>query len=113
MEWIDPKDRKLTTSCWPSIPPLDRMELGYQMMVRGRSESQSANPEWRRLTRMIEWHDQQKAIQEKEDAENAAILRDQLTPIFSSSLEAGRIRERLAARARARGVAGMNSHVGA
>lgn len=106
LEWIDldKQGKPLVVPCWPTIPPLAKMEQGYLMMVQHREKAHSANPEWRKLTRMIEWHDQRMAQERKEDEENRAILRDQLRPIFASSLESGRIREQLAARARARGV---------
>lgn len=92
------------------IPAFSRIEEGYNQWMRTREELLSACKEWRQLTRMIEFQRQQEAKEKKDDEEFQLRLRDRIAPVFSSSLEAGRIREEWAQRARAKGV--QISHVG-
>lgn len=106
VEWLD-----MTTpgtpyrrQTWPEIPALARLEEGYYRMLRSKEKEQSANPDWRKMTALIELQEQRQAAHRKAQEENKAMYRDALKPLLGSSLEAGRAREEVADRLRAKGM---------
>lgn len=111
-DWIDVDVQGTPYSCssWPEIPALSKIEYGFTFMMQHREKAQSANPEWRKLTRMIEWKNQEIAKETKIREEKLARMRDHLSAMTSTSLAAGRVREGWANEARKKGV--DISHVG-
>lgn len=104
--WIDFSDPSFPhiRQTWNEILPFARIEEGYGQWMQNREQMLSGNADWRRLTRMNEWKAQEEAKAKRDRDKLKAILKDQTAPIFSSSLEAGRIREQWANSARAKGV---------
>lgn len=106
--WVDfdQKTQSLSISnlTSPEIMPFSKMEEAYGQWMQRREEVQSGNPDWRMLNRMIEAQRQQEAKEKKEQEDFDLRMKDATNFIYSSSLEAGRHREEMAKRARARGV---------
>jgi len=103
-EWCDPQKGFQRLGGLPELPPLSILETAIQQREARRHEQLSANPEWRHLTRMLEWQEQQEAEERKNKESLQKYYRDIMKPYMASSLESGRLREQLANRARARGV---------
>ena len=117
-EWYDSQQGKICRlPGLPELPPfgllersiLQRESANELAMARMREPEQLRD--WRRMTRMLEWQEQQEAEKQKRIELAQRMYRDAARTIFGSSLEAGRIREMLAKRANARG-AGITEHVG-
>lgn len=108
LSWIgmDEKGKPFCEPTWKEIPSLAKLELGYSMMMHGRNEAQSANKDWRILSRMIEVKNQQDVQEERDHKENLARLRDAVRPLFASTLGARQIRTALEKRSRERLLAG-------
>lgn len=92
------------TQTWNEILPFSHMEEDYQRWMQMKQVHESPNADWRKLTRMIEYQNQEAAREARDTEEMRLRIKDQMTPIFASSLEAGRWREELANRCRARGI---------
>lgn len=101
LSWIgmDEKGKPFCEPTWKEIPSLARLELGYNMMMRNRETAQSANKDWRILSRMIETKNQQDAAERRDHQENVARLRDHLRPYLATTLGANRLRTELEKRA--------------
>jgi hypothetical protein len=101
LSWIgmDEQGKPFCEPTWKEIPALSRLELGYSMMMRNRQEAQSANKDWRMLSRMIEWKNQEEAQARKDHSENLARLRDAVRPLFASTLGARQLRTAMEKRA--------------
>lgn len=90
----------------PHIPPLEAIRQGINQRIRQHEYWHSLTPEQRR--RMEEDADvAMAALREKaEDERKTQMIKDAMSPMLSSTLEAGRWREQLARSA------GVRSHVG-
>lgn len=106
VEWLDMTEpgHPYKRQTWPEIPAVARLEEGYYRMLRSKEKAQSANPDWRKMTAMIELQEQRQFEHEKAIKENAAAYKDAISPLMGSTLEAGRAREDVANRLRAKGL---------
>jgi hypothetical protein len=97
LSWIgmDQKGKPFCEPTWPEIPSLARLELGYNMMMRNRETAQSANKDWRILSRVIEVKNQQDAQERRDHEENVARIRDHIKPFLATTLGANRLRTEL------------------
>jgi len=68
VEWLDMMNPSLPLKrqTWPEIPPVARLEEAYYKTLRSAEKAQSANPDWRRMTTLIEWREQQAAQDRRE-----------------------------------------------
>jgi hypothetical protein len=108
-EWIE-KSGAVAQCAFEKVPPFDWLERAIAQREYNRNQLVSANKDWRMLVRMHEFRNQQEKEARKRREMLEMKIREKIKPIFASSLEAGRIREQLAARARERGV--VMGHVG-
>ena len=108
-EWFDPRG-KVGHATFEKIPSLNWLQNAIESRERDRNKDVSANRGWRMLTASIELQHQIQKEAQKRQEHLTQIYRDRIKPIFGSSLAAGRLRERLAARARESGV--ILGHVG-
>lgn len=104
LSWIgmDEKGKPFCEPTWKEIPSLARLELGYSMMMRNKDTAQSANKEWRILSRMIETKNQQDAQEARDHAENLARIRDHIKPYLTTTVGTQRVISELEKRARDR-----------
>lgn len=110
-EWYDPQKGFCRLPGLPQLPPYGLLERSIQQRESAMHKHVSANAEWRRLTRLLEWQEQQEAEKRKRIEMLQKMYRDVTRTVFGSSLAAGRLREQLAKRANERG-AGISEHVG-
>lgn len=101
------------TQTWNEILPFSHMEEDYQrwMQMKDAHAGESANADWRKLNRMIEYQNQEAAREARDTEEMRLRIKDHMAPIFATSLEAGRIREDLNRRRMERGLPSLG-HVG-
>jgi hypothetical protein len=100
---------------FPTIPGQSWMELAIQhneraITERGDVSVSDTERAWRSLKHVAELQAARVAHERREQANAEAMLKDDISPVFGSSLESGRIREELAAKCRMKGI--VLGHVG-
>jgi len=95
---------------FPTIPSESWMERAIQHHERKISEQSSPNVEYRMLITLRDMQKAREQYERKQREEYELKLRDRMSPIFSDTLEGGRIREQLARRCREQGI--KLGHVG-
>lgn len=95
---------------FPNIPSESWMEKAIQHHERKIVENSSASVEYRMVNTLNELKRARESYERKQRAEFELRVRERLKPIFSNTLEGGRIREQLARRCRELGI--QVGHVG-
>lgn len=106
-------EKLMTYSYFDNVPPLSWMERAIATFENHRSTPDKiADRDFRMLAALSEWRDFKLKQAQKQREETKARFAESMKPIFSSSLEAGRIREQWAQRIKER--TGQDiGHVGA
>lgn len=104
-EGFDVAKKEITYATFPEIPTRTWMERAIAQFEFHRNQPDNiADPTFRQLAALGEAHKREEAIEKQERDDLAKEYRDDIKFLFSSSLEAGRVREGIAKTLRSQGI---------
>lgn len=104
-EGFDPSTKQMTYATFDQIPSHSWMERAIAQFEFHRNQPDTiADSTFRQLAALSEAHAREKAQDKKERDELAKEFADDISFVFSNSLEAGRVREGIAATLRSQGI---------
>jgi hypothetical protein len=104
-EFFDPTQKQMNYPTFDQLPPYSLMELAITQFEHHRNQPDTIpDPEFRALAALSEAHAREQALEKKERDELAKEYKDDISFVFSSSLEAGRVREGIARTLRSQGI---------
>jgi hypothetical protein len=104
-EFFDPTQKQMNYPTFDQLPPYSLMELAITQFEHHRNQPDTIpDPEFRALAALSEAHAREQAQEKKERDELAKEYKDDISFVFSSTLEAGRLRTMMAERLRSQGI---------